>query len=102
MNRRQMMKVTGTAAIGTLAASQIACTPKDIAFYVSTVVGSLNELSPLLPGAAGLIAQAVTVANDFLTAYKAGKFDNASAIFQNLVSLMTQIGADVGVNNPTV
>jgi hypothetical protein len=95
----------GTAVVavgGPAVLLQTACQVKDIAFYVSTVVGALGELSPLLPGAAGLIATAVKVANDFLAKYKAGDFSNATAIFQNLVSTITQIASDVGVNNPTV
>lgn len=78
------------------------CGVKDIAFYVSTVVGALGELSPLLPGATKLIAEAVKVANDFLAKYKAEDFSNATALFQNLVSVITQIASDVGVNNPSV
>lgn len=106
MNRRTMLKRVGTGvaivAISPGVLLMSGCTVKDIAFYVSTVVGALGELSPLLPGAAKLIAEAVKVANDFLAKYKAGDFSNATAIFQNLVGLITQIASDVGVNNPTM
>jgi|ERR1700738_1006118 len=87
---------------GGVIATQVGCSVKNIAFYVSTVVGALQSLSPLLPGAAGIIAKAVTAANDFLKAYQAGKFDNAKTLLANLVDFMTQIANDVGINNPTV
>lgn len=103
MNRRSMIKLTGAAGLGTLVASQVGCKVKDVAFYVSTIVGALGELKPLLPGAAGTIAKAVTVANDFLAAYNAGKFANAKVALKNLVDLLSQIANDVGISgNPTV
>jgi len=103
MNRRSMMKLTGGAGLGVLVATQVSCKVKDIAFWVSTITGALSELSPLLPGSAATIAKAVTVANEFLAAYKAGKFSSAYAIFQNLVGFISQIANDVGLSgNPSL
>lgn len=107
MNRRDMIKraalgATVVAIGGPSVLMMEGCKVKDIAFYVSTVTGSLQEVAPLLPGAAGLIAQAVAAANDFLSAYKAGKFDNAKTLFMSLSGFVGQILADVGASSPGV
>lgn len=107
MNRRQMIKgsvITG-AAIGIGGPTvllQTACAPKNLSLYVQTVVGSLQELSPLLPSSAQLIAKAVKIANDFDAAYKAGRFTDATTLFTNLSDLLSQITGDAGVNSPTI
>lgn len=110
-SKRNFLKVGGaglgsvalTGGLAGLLLTQTACSTKDVAFYVSTIVGALGELKPLLPGAAGTIAKAVTVANTFLDAYKAGKFANAKVALKNLVDLLSQIANDVGISgNPTV
>lgn len=109
-SKRNFLKVGGaglgsvalTGGLAGLLLTQTACSTKDVAFYVSTIVGALGELKPLLPGAAGTIAKAVTVANDFLAAYRAGKLVNAKTALKNLVDLLIQIGGDIGIGgNPT-
>lgn len=106
MNRRTFGKTLavggGSTAALVLIGSQTACNPKDLSFYVDTVVGALDELKPLLPGAAATIVKAVAIAKDFDAAYKAGKFENAAALFANLSSLLSQIADDAGVNNTQV
>lgn len=101
MNRRTMLGVSGAAAVGV--AVTTACPgAKNLSVYVQTVVGALREIGPLLPGAAGLIAKAITIAEDFDKAYREGKFDNAKVLFENLAGVISQIATDAGVNNAQV
>jgi hypothetical protein len=105
VNRRVFMKVAGTAGAGTLvfggAVITTGCGEK-ISFYVSTVIGSLETLSPLIPSASGLITKAVAAAKAFDEAYRAGKFEDSTALFTNLGELALQIAGAVGVASPPI
>lgn len=105
MDRRTFTKsaatVGGLVLVGGLPLTQTACKKTDIGFYIDTIVGALSQLKPLLPGAAQLIAKAVTIANDLLAAYKRGAFADASAFFANLSDVLNQIAIDAGLNNKT-
>lgn len=101
MNRRTLLKTGGLAAIGTLTLGTSACGEK-LSFYVSTVIGSLETLSPLLPNASQLIAKAVAAARAFDEAYRAGKFADSVALFTNLGELVLQIAGIVGVASPPI
>jgi len=91
------------AAVGVVSTATLmsACGEK-ISFYVSTVIGSLETLSPLLPSASGLISKAVAAAKAFDEAYRAGKFADATALFTNLGELALQIAGVVGVASPPI
>lgn len=107
MNRRQMIKQSGltigaVAIGGPLVLTQVACDKKDLSFYVSTVVGALKDLSPLLPGLGDKIATAIKVAEEFDKAYKDGKFENATVLFNNLAGVISQIIAAAGIDNQQV
>jgi hypothetical protein len=101
MNRRTLLKSGGLAAIGTITLGAKGCTEK-VSFYVSTVIGALETLSPLLPGAAPLITKAVSVAKAFDEAYKAGKFADSTALFTNLGELALQIAGIAGIASPPI
>jgi hypothetical protein len=79
----------------------LACGEK-ISFYVSTVIGSLETLSPLLPSASGLISKAVSVAKAFDEAYRAGKFADSVSLFTNLGEIALQIAGVAGVASPPI
>lgn len=105
MNRRTMLSQSTLALGGVVAGAAFtapACDPKNTSIYVQTIIGALKEISPLLPGSATLIAKAIKVAEDFDEAYRAGKFENALVMFENLAGFISQIAEDVGVNNPQV
>jgi hypothetical protein len=106
MNRRTMLKSVGTgAAIGVAAPSTLlleGCEPKNLSVYVETVVGSLKEVATLLPSLGPRITQAIKIAEDFDAAYRAGKFESALALFENLSGVISQIAGDVGLFTPTV
>lgn len=97
---------TGTRAVlGAMVLSgaglSVACGEK-ISFYVSTVIGSLEALIPLLPNAAPQIRKAVEAAKAFDAAYRAGKFTDASTLFANLGDLALEIFNVVGVVDPRI
>lgn len=106
MNRRTVLRTIGTgAAIAVIAPSTLllqGCDTKALGFYVDTVTGALKQLSPLLPGAPGLISKAITIANDLNAAYKKGDFSSTTALFGSLSELIVQIADDAGVNSPTI
>lgn len=109
-SRRSFLKVGGVGigslvlagSVGSLAVLETACAAKDIAFYVDTVIGALKQLSPLLPGAAGFIAKAISIAGDLKAAYEKGDFANTSALFASLSDVMGQIADDAGVSSPSI
>jgi hypothetical protein len=101
MDRRTLLKTGGLAAVGAMTVSITACGEK-VSFYVSTVIGSLETLSPLIPSASGLIAKAVTAAKAFDEAYRDGKFTDATALFTNLGELALQIAGAVGTTSPPI
>jgi len=101
MNRRTMLKVTGMAGIGVLTVGTSAC-GKNISLYTATVIGSLEELIPLLPGLSDRLKQAVTIAKTFDQAYRDGKFADAATIFENLTTTRQQIISGIGAMNESV
>ena len=105
LSRRRFLKTTSTVTLGTIALSgaalTVACGEK-ISFYVSTVIGSLETLSPLLPNASSLITKAVSTAKAFDEAYRAGKFADSTALFANLGDLALQIAGAVGADSPPI
>lgn len=106
MDRRTMIGrgalAAGGFAIGAGFTAPQCSSPKNLSVYVQTVVGALEEIAPLLPGSAQLIAKAAKVAKEFDKAYREGKFTDAVALFENLAGFISQIAGDLGVNNPTV
>lgn len=101
MNRRTVLKTGGLAALGGMTLSVTGC-GKNLSVYVATVIGSLEELSPLLPNLSPQIRKAVDIAKSFDSAYRAGKFTDASAIFTNLTSTVSEIVTIAGVTDPQV
>lgn len=101
ITRRNLLKTGGLAAIGTLVVGTTACGER-ISFYVSTVIGSLEALKPLLPNAAPQIQKAIDAAKAFDAAYRAGKFADASTLFANLGDLALEIFNVVGVVDPRI
>lgn len=100
MNRRQVLIGGGMAA---LAVATTGCPgAKNLSFYVSTVVGALKDLSPLIPNLGPTIAKAIKIAEDFDEAYRKGAFENAMALFENLAGLVSQITESAGVDNQQV
>lgn len=105
LSKRRFLTTGCRVAAGTLVlggAALVAACGEKISFYVSTVIGSLETLSPLLPNASQLIAKAVSVAKAFDEAYRAGKFADAVALFTNLGDLAFQIAGDVGAASPPI
>jgi len=105
MNRRQFNKAAltgGAVAVITPTVLVMQGCGKNLSVWVNTVIGALQELSPLLPNSAQLISRAIKVAQDFDAAYRAGKFLDATALFENLAGVLSQITQDAGVNNPTI
>lgn len=104
-NRRDFLKLAGTAGVGSLVFSgavvSMGCGEK-ISFYISTVIGSLETLSPLLPSASGLISKAVSIAKAFDEAYRAGKFADSISLFTNLGEIALQIATVAGVASPPI
>lgn len=111
MNRRQMIQTTALGgagfAIGT-AFTAPACNPKNLSSYVQMIAGGFTEIKALLPDlglsqsiitkVAELIDKGVKIAQDFDAAYRAGKFSDASTLFTNLGSVITQIVTTLGVS----
>lgn len=106
MNRREMIHTTvlGVAGFGVGTASTAPACPgsKNLSTYVVTVIGALEELTPLLPSQSSNITKAIKIAKDFDEAYRAGKFDSATVLFENLSSTVSQIASDAGVTNSSV
>lgn len=99
----------GAFALG-VGATAPACpfNPKNLSAYVSMIAGGFGEIKVLLPDlglsqalitqVSNLIDRGVKVAKDFDSAYKAGKFTDASALFNNLGSIITQVITTLGVS----
>ena len=105
LSKRRFLTFGARAAAGAIVLSGtalIAACGEKISFYVSTVIGSLETLSPLIPSASGLITKAVAAAKAFDEAYRAGKFADATASFTNLGELALQIAGAVGVASPPI
>jgi len=107
MNRRQFnrtaLKVGAVAVAAPTVLALKGCPgAKNLSVWVNTVVGALQEIAPLLPSSARLISKAVKIAQDFDVAYWAGKFLDATALFENLAGVLSQITQDAGINNPTI
>lgn len=101
MNRRTLLKTGGLAAVGSLTIGTVGC-GKNLSPYVSTVIGALDELKPLLPNQSELLNRAVGIAKNFDDAYRAGKFDNATTLFENLAGVVGEIAESAGVASPSV
>lgn len=111
MNRREMITTTGLGvagfAIGT-GFTAPACNPKNLSSYVQMIAGGFTEIKVLLPDlglSQSIIAQlaefidkGVKIAQDFDTAYKAGKFKDAATLFTNLGSIISQVVSTLGVS----
>lgn len=101
VNRRTLLKTGGLAAIGSLTIGTSACGDK-VSFAVSTVIGALEALSPLLPNASNLISKGISLAKQFDKAYSEGKFTDATALFTNLGEIAQEIVEVAGLGNPRV
>lgn len=103
VSRRRMIKLTALAGASTLVMGTSKCgAPKNLSFYVSTIVGALKDLSPLVPNLGDKIAKAITIAEAFDKAYRDGKFEDATAVFNNLVSVIEEITAAAGIDNDQI
>lgn len=102
MNRRTLLKTGGMAAVGAVTLGTGPCSSKNLSVYVSTIVGALEELKPLLSNQSPLLTRAISIAKSFDEAYRAGKFDTATALFENLAGVVGQIADSVGVSSPSV
>lgn len=98
VSRRTLIKTGGMAAVGALAIGSAGCDKKDVDFYVATLTGAFEELKPLLPAQSALLAKAISIAKSFNDAYQGGKFDTATKLFENLVSVVGDLIAAAGVN----
>ncbi len=110
MNRRDLIKsgAVTTAAIA-MGGFQVACAPKNLSGWVTTIIASFGEIKPLLPQlglsqavidrVSGWIEKAVHIAQEFDAAYKAGKFSDAMTLFTNLGGLITQVASELNVVN---
>jgi len=101
MNRRTLLKTGSVGAVGFLTLGAKGC-GKNLSTYVNVVIGTLQELSPLLPGQAQFISKAVGIAKTFDDAYRAGKFMDATALFENLAGVISQIADSAGLSSPSV
>lgn len=101
MNRRTLLKTGGLAAVGTMTLGVAGC-GKNISFYSATVIGALKDLRPLLPNLDTRINNAISVAETFDSAYRAGKFADAATLFENLTIIINEIIAAIGVMNESV
>lgn len=105
LSKRQFLTTGVRAAVGTVvfsgAALSLACGEK-ISFAVSTVIGSLEALSPLLPSASGLISKGISIAKQFDKVYREGKFADSTALFTNLGEVAQQIVEVAGLANPRI
>jgi len=106
MNRRKMLSTTALGmtgfAIGTAFTAPGCPGGKNLSTYVNIVTGALQELSPLLPGQTQLISKAIGIAKTFDDAYRAGKFVDAAALFENLAGVVSQIAESAGLSSPSV
>jgi hypothetical protein len=107
LSKRNFLRTGAGIAVGSLVFGGAFTAPscpgaKNLSTYVNVVIGALQELSPLLPGQAQLIAKAVSIAKTFDDAYRAGKFIDAGALFENLAGVIGQIAESVGVASPSV
>lgn len=102
ITRRGLLKTGGMAAVGALTIGAGPCSSRNLSTYISTIIGALDELKPLIPNQSELLSRAVTIAKNFDEAYRAGKFDNATALFENLAGVVGQIADSVGVSSPSV
>jgi hypothetical protein len=110
MNRRDMLKTSSVAGLGTLggfAFTAPSCDkPKNLSTWVTIIVADFTEMKPLLPElglsqatidrVSGFIDKAVKVARDFDAAYVAGKFADAVTLFTSLGDIVAQIASDLG------
>jgi hypothetical protein len=106
MNRREMIKcsavIGGAVALSPAILLEAGCgLGKNADFYINLASSTLNQLSPLLPGAAGVIAKGVKVLADIKSDYDKGDFTNADALLKDLDNIMVQIQNDAGLNSPT-
>lgn len=102
MQRRELMKLGAVATVATIiGGGSIACGVK-LTTWVATITGALDELKPLLPAQAALLAKIAKVATDFNDAYQSGKFASASTIFENLSGLIDQLVNDIGTPSQQV
>lgn len=101
MNRRALLKTGGLAAVGALTIGTVAC-GKNISFYSATVIGALKDLRLLLPSLGDRLNNAISVAEAFDSAYRAGKFADAATLFENLTIIINEIIAAIGVMNESV
>jgi hypothetical protein len=110
--RRDFLK-TSTVAAGGLAFGAAFTAPqcggvKNLSSYVQMVAGGFSEIKVLLPDlglsqsiiaqVAELIDRGVKIAKDFDTAYKAGKFSDASTLFTGLGETVSQVVSTLGVS----
>lgn len=102
MNRRKFIASGAVAVLVPSTLMMEGCAAKDLGFYISTITGSLKQLSPLLPDASTLIAKAISIANDLNSAYSKGDFSSTSALYASLADVLSQIASDAGVNTPTI
>lgn len=105
LSKRRFLTTGARAAAGAVVlsgATLIAACGEKISFYVSTVIGSLETLSPLIPSASTLIAKAISAAKAFDEAYRAGKFADSTALFTNLGELALQIAGIAGIASPPI
>jgi len=110
MNRRNFIK-SGSAGVGTVVLigaggaavliEQGCGLGKNADFYINLASSTLNQLVPLLPGAAGVIARGVKVLTDIKSDYDKGDFTNADALLKDLDGIMVQIQNDAGLTSPT-
>lgn len=102
LTRRTLLKSGGWATVGLLTVGAGPCNSKNISPYVSTIIGALDELKPLLPNQSELLSRAVSIAKNFDDAYRAGKFDNATALFENLAGVVGDIADSAGIASPSI
>jgi hypothetical protein len=111
MNRRDMISVTTLAGGGFLTGVGFTTpqcgSPRNLSTYVQMIAGGFTEIKVLLPElglsqaiidqVASLLDKGVKIAKDFDTAYRAGKFTDASTLFTNLGSMVTQVVSTLGI-----
>lgn len=104
-DRRDFLRLSGSALLGSAVVGGAVVTTgcgKNISLYTATIIGSLEELSPLLPNLSPQIHKAVEIAKSFDAAYRDGKFADAGALFTNLTTIVSQIATATGITNPQV
>lgn len=98
LSKRNFLKVSGMAGVGTLALGTTACEKKDVDFYIATVTGSMTQLKQFLPNQAVLLDRAISIAKEVNRAYQDGKFDTALGLARNLTTTINDIITAAGVN----